>query len=123
MKAHTLGIAAVVVLALAGCADDAAEVVDDDASAAGTTVVVQEFAFQEASALAEPGASVTWDNQDEVGHTVTSGTPNEPTGVFDEELPAGGEVTISMEEPGEYPYYCRIHPDMVADIVVEAALS
>jgi plastocyanin len=113
----------VVALLLAGCAGDEAEVVEEGQPDAETTVVVREFAFQESTALLEPDTRVTWDNQDSVDHTVTSGTPNEPTGVFDEELPAGGEVTILMDEPDTYPYYCRIHPNMVAELVVEPALS
>lgn len=119
---HTI-VLIVVALLIAGCTGDEAEVVEDGEADAGTTVTVREFAFQEASALMEPDTRVTWENQDSVDHTVTSGTPNEPTGVFDEELPADGEVTILMDEPGDYPYYCRIHPDMVAELVVEPALS
>lgn len=110
-------------LLLGGCTDDEAEIVEEGEPDAATTVVVEDVAFQDSSALLEPDTRVTWDNQDSVDHTVTSGTPNEPTGVFDAELPAGGEVTILMEEPGEYPYYCRIHPNMVAELVVEPALS
>ena len=34
----------------------------------------------------EPGTTITWLNEDNIDHTVTSGTPNEPTGVFDAEL-------------------------------------
>lgn len=118
---HTTVLVAAILVA--GCTGDAAEVVEEGESDTGTTVVVQEFAFQEASALVETDTRVTWHNQDSVDHTVTSGTPNEPTGVFDAELPAEGEVTILMDEPGNYPYYCRIHPNMVAELVVEPALN
>ena len=84
---------------------------------------VQGFAFQEPSAIVSPGAVVTWENQDDVAHTVTSGTPNEPTEAFDVELQAGGEVAITLDEPGTYPYHCRIHPNMTAEIVVEPAAA
>jgi len=135
---RTTIMAAVAVLLVVGCTGDDAEVVDEAASnggdaaatpeeeettADGATVIVREFSFQEPSAIIAPDTRVTWDNQDSADHTVTSGTPNEPTGVFDEELPAEGELTIVMDEAGTYPYYCRIHPQMVAELVVEPAVS
>ena len=133
MNSRMTATAVVAVLSLAGCSADDAEVVDveqpeDGAEqtpeavepeGAGATVIVEEFAFQTGSMIVQPDTVVTWENQDSTDHTVTSGTPNEPTGVFDGELPANGELTISVDEAGTYPYYCRIHPNMTADLIVE----
>jgi plastocyanin len=132
----TITSAAVVVLALAGCGGDTAQEPDDTAAEQptdgtdgadedepgdGPTVVVSDLAFQQDSVTTSAGTAATWDNQDSVGHTVTSGTPGDATGVFDEELPAGEQVSITVDEPGTYPYWCQIHPDMTAELVVEAA--
>ncbi len=104
----------------AGDADaDADE--QEDASTSAPTVVVRDIAFQEPSLTVAAGTTVTWSNEDGVGHTVTSGTPDAPTEVFDEELPSGTEVQITLDEPGTYAYWCRIHPSMTAEVVVEAA--
>lgn len=99
--------------------DDTAE--DEAAQTSAPTVVVRDIAFQESSVTVQAGTPVTWSNEDSVGHTVTSGTPDEPTEVFDEELPGGGEVQIALDEPGTYAYWCRIHPSMTAEVVVEPA--
>lgn len=111
-------------LALAACgSDEAAEDTGGAATQGGAqaTVVVRDIAFQDQSVSVAAGTPVTWNNEDGVGHTVTSGTPDEPTDVFDEELADGGEVSITVDEPGTYSYYCRIHPSMTAELVVEPA--
>lgn len=130
---------ALVLVGLAGCAggevDDAEEPAadtsedtteeeedeEDDAATSSPTVIVRDIAFQESSVTVQAETPVTWSNEDGVGHTVTAGTPEESTGEFDEELPAGGEVQITLDEPGTYPYWCRIHPSMTAEVVVEPA--
>ncbi len=131
-----LAVLALALAALAGCAggevgdpeDSVAGTADGDDTAveepAGTpapTVVVRDIEFQQASVTVEAGTPVTWSNEDGVAHTVTSGTPDAPTEVFDEDLPAGGEVQITLDEPGTYAYWCRIHPSMTAEVVVEPA--
>lgn len=121
--------AAIVVLGLVGCADDGGTQEPDDtaaedageAGAEGPTVVVRDIAFQEETVSVQAGTPVTWENEDGVGHTVTSGTPDDATGVFDEELPAGEQVTITVDDPGTYAYWCKIHPNMTAELVVEPA--
>ncbi|MFO7779006.1 MAG: plastocyanin/azurin family copper-binding protein [Nitriliruptoraceae bacterium] len=104
-----------------GDAGDADVDEQEDASTSAPTVVVRDIAFQEPSLTVAAGTTVTWSNEDGVGHTVTSGTPDAPTEVFDEELPSGTEVQITLDEPGTYAYWCRIHPSMTAEVVVEAA--
>lgn len=110
----TTVMAAVFGLALSACGGDTAA-----GPAEGPTVTVQDIAFQDQSVTVEAGTTVTWDNQDSVAHTVTSGTPNDATGVFDEELPAGEQATVTVDEPGTYEYWCRIHPNMTAELAVE----
>lgn len=114
--ASTTVMAAVIALALTACGDDTA-----GGPAEGPTVTVQDIAFQDQSVTVEAGTTVTWDNQDSVAHTVTSGTPEDVTGVFDEELPAGEQATVTVDEPGTYEYWCTIHPNMTAELVVEPA--
>jgi plastocyanin len=145
---RTITTAAVIALGLVGCGDDTAQETDDTAqetddtateeptgetdgtdgaegggaaAGEGPTVEVSDIAFQQGTVTAPAGTAVTWDNQDSVGHTVTSGTPDDATGEFDEELPAGEQVSITVEEPGTYAYFCRIHPQMTAELVVEPA--
>lgn len=148
---HLLVLFAAAALALAGCGEEdlgdpgdsvedrqgAPEEIDtplsvddgtatDDATTAagGTTIAVESISFPPSTSVTA-GEPVTFDNQDTVAHTVTSGTPDDATsedaGLFDQDLPAGGEVTITVEEPGTYRYFCEIHQQMTGRLVVEPA--
>jgi plastocyanin len=66
------------------------------------------------------GEEVTWSNDDSAAHTVTSGTPTDgPDGIFDSSLfMAGGTFSVTLDESGEYPYFCMVHPWMTGIITV-----
>jgi nitrite reductase (NO-forming) len=70
------------------------------------------------------GSTVTWTNNDNIVHTVTSGIPNAPSaGVeFDSGLTSlmlpSKEFSHKFTDTGEFSYFCRIHPTMVGTIDV-----
>jgi plastocyanin len=65
------------------------------------------------------GESVLWNNIDSAAHTVTSGIPGSPDGVFDSGMVmSGGTYEFTFVEPGEYDYYCMVHPWMTGKIMV-----
>ncbi len=58
------------------------------------------------------GEIIEWKNYDDVVHTITSGDPMDgPTGLFDSGL-AEPDATYALKfnTPGEYPYFCMVHP-------------
>lgn len=60
------------------------------------------------------GQTLTWVNDDSVIHTTTSAD-----GIFDSNILQRGEVfSYTFDTVGEYPYYCDLHPDMVATVRV-----
>ena len=65
--------------------------------------------------------SINWINKDDVVHTVTSGSsfssPNRGQ-EFDSGM-LGGTYSHKFMKPGEYNYFCQIHPTMVGKIIVE----
>ena len=68
-----------------------------------------------------PGTTVTWENNDNAAHTVTSGSLADGghDGEFDSGLAvAGTTFEHTFAEAGEYPYYCMVHPWMVGTVVV-----
>jgi len=71
------------------------------------------------------GDEVNVVNQDTVPHTATSGTgptDAEMGAVFDTSIINGGDsATISLAEvdPGEYDYFCLVHPYMTGTMIVE----
>ncbi|MCV0410522.1 plastocyanin/azurin family copper-binding protein [Nitrosopumilus sp.] len=66
------------------------------------------------------GDEITWSNDDSAAHTVTSGTPSDgPDGNFDSSLfMAGNTFSVTLDEAGEYPYFCMVHPWMVGIVTV-----
>ena len=63
------------------------------------------------------GTKVTWTNQDDMPHTVTS-TVN-PNVLDSEALDTDAGFSYVFTEPGEYDYLCTIHPKMAARVIVE----
>lgn len=66
------------------------------------------------------GTTVTWTNRDLYPHTVTAGKPGKPSGTFDSGNIQGDQTySFTFDSPGEYEYYCKIHPRMRGKIIVE----
>ena len=63
------------------------------------------------------GTEVTWTNQDDMPHTVTS-TVN-PKVLDSEALDTDAGFSYVFTEPGTYDYLCTIHPKMAARVIVE----
>jgi len=78
-----------------------------------------------ATVTIDVGGEVTWSNDDTAAHTVTSGSAAEgPDGLFDSSLfMAGTTFSVKFEdyEPGDYAYFCMVHPWMVGTVHVQEA--
>lgn len=128
----TVGLAASVFLTACSGSGAPAEPARDPGTEA-LNIAIEAFDFNPMAATVPVGATVTWTNQDDILHTVTSGTGQEqgvpgvsentdadPDGLFDRQLDGvGATFTFTFEETGAYPYYCSIHPGMKAEILVE----
>ena len=65
------------------------------------------------------GTVIKWENKDDVTHTSTSGSPEEPDGYWDAgDIQPGGEYTFKFQDPGVYHYFCKIHTGMTGTITV-----
>ena len=72
--------------------------------------------------VAKPGSTITWKNEDSAIHTATSGKDATPDGKFDTSLISPGQSSkpIAMpNEPGEYSYFCTLHPWMTGVVTVQ----
>jgi plastocyanin len=68
------------------------------------------------------GGTVVWDNQDNALHTATSGESPTPDGKFDTGLIGANQESkpVTMPtEPGEYKYFCTLHPFLVGTVTVQ----
>ncbi len=82
-------------------------------------VAVVNDGFFPATLTVSKGTAVTWVNMDFVQHTVTAGTEQAPTSLFDShELGHMQGFSYTFSTSGTYTYYCDIHPSMIGTVVV-----
>lgn len=96
--------------------------------AATAAVAERNFQFDPAELRVKVGTKVTWTNQDEAMHTVTSDAAGGP--LDSGEMMKGDAFSYTFTQPGTYTYHCAPHAGkdkatgayrgMVASIVVEA---
>src|SRR5215203_435121 len=82
------------------------------------TVSIQDFFFDPDQLSVAPGTTVTWVNEGEAPHTVTSTDGKE----LDSATLQPGDTysfTFQEDDAGEtYAYQCTIHPEMTASVTV-----
>lgn len=76
-----------------------------------------------ANVTIKAGTTVVWVNNTKGGipHNVVSGSGGTPNNKFPTSpiFSPGGQYTYTFTTPGEYPYYCGVHPAMVGWITVQ----
>jgi len=83
------------------------------ARAAVIQIKIENLAFAPAQASAQVGDTIEWTNADFVAHTATA-----RDGTFDIMLPPNATGTVVLKTAGTIDYYCRVHPNMTAQITV-----
>jgi plastocyanin len=91
------------------------------ASAKSTNVTMKDISFQPSSVTVPKGGTVTWTNEDTVGHDVTqTGGPGPkfksggPGG-----LNNGDTFKHTFNTPGTIKYVCTVHPGMAGTVIVK----
>ena len=89
-------------------------------SSPGTNEVwMQNSKFVPSSLTITKGTKITWTNKDSYDHTVTSGTPGHPSGLFDSgNIASGGIFNYTFDSTGTFQYYCRVHPDIMQGTII-----
>lgn len=90
----------------------------EPATAASYQVRMQQYAFRPAVLTVPAGATVTWTNADQAPHDVV--TSSGPVALRSPLLHRGGSWSHRFSTPGTYAYYCSVHPDMRAQVIVRA---
>jgi len=84
------------------------------------SVTIQTFQFKPTPIEVPAGTRVSFTNQDDITHTITSGTPESPDGKFSHRLEGkGASATVDLTKPGVYPYFCERHRSMRGEIRVK----
>jgi plastocyanin len=86
----------------------------------GAKVSMKDISFQPSNVTVAKGGSVTWTNDDSVGHDVTKESgpgpefkSGDPGGI------AGGDAfTQKFNTPGSIKYVCTVHPGMEGTVTV-----
>jgi plastocyanin len=87
-----------------------------DTSLAESTheVRIDNFAFNPAVLKIQRDTEVTWTNHDDIPHNVVAKDKSFHSDVLDTDQ----KFSNRFAKPGEYVYYCSLHPKMTAKIVV-----
>jgi plastocyanin len=80
-------------------------------------VAIDNFEFGPDRLTIKAGTTVTWTNRDDIPHTVASKDRLFKSKVMDTDE----SYSFTFTTPGEYSYFCSLHPHMTGTIVVEAA--
>ena len=99
-----------------GAAAPAAAAGATTAADPGAEVKIDNFAFTPTPFKVKTGAQVTWTNRDDIPHTVDSTQGKFKSSALDTDQ----KFQFKFTEPGEYPYFCRLHPKMTGSIVVQS---
>src|SRR5215212_7294189 len=84
------------------------------------TVSIQDFSFNPGQITVAPGTTVTWVNDGQAPHTVTS---TDGKDLDSATLQPGDSYSFTFEDgdAGEtYAYHCSIHPQMTASVKVSS---
>jgi plastocyanin len=89
-------------------------------SPSGPSITIHTFQFSPTSLEVQAGTRVTWMNQDDITHTITSGIPGKQDGRFDSRLEGkGATFSYTFTQPGTYTYFCNRHQSMRGEVHVK----
>ena len=78
-------------------------------------IVIANFAFNPKVMEIAKGERVTWKNDDDVPHRIQSANAKfAPSTVLD----TRASYSVTLTRPGQYAYFCSLHPTMTGSIIV-----
>ena len=84
------------------------------ARAEDIAVHIDNFVFEPAQLTVKVGQTVTWTNRDDIPHTVVC------AGKFrSKTMDTDGTFSFTFTAPGDYKYFCSLHPHMTGLVKVE----
>ena len=79
------------------------------------TITIQDFQYSPGNLQLPVGGKVTWTNRDSAPHSATDVGGAWDTGVFGK----GKSATVTFGATGTFDYFCSVHPNMKARLVVQ----
>ncbi len=119
LKGIDMGIAARLAFAVIGIALFATACNGGGGGDDAAVIEIELFEYRPETVEVAVGDEVEWQNGDKIIHWVTAGTPEDPTGEFEEPMPDEGDtLTLTFDEVGEFRYFCTRHEFMRGQVVV-----
>jgi plastocyanin len=77
-------------------------------------VTMVDIAYQPDRITVQPGDTISFVHDDpDIPHTVTARDGSFESG----QIEAGETFTVTVQGPGEIPFYCQIHPDRMQGVI------
>lgn len=78
-------------------------------------IVISNYSFSPSVITIKIGESVMWTNKDSMQHSATANNKTFDTGL----LSQGKSGSVTFKKAGTYAYYCSLHPNMKATVIVQ----
>jgi plastocyanin len=88
-----------------------------DVAKPAATVVIDNFSFSPAQLSVAAGSTVTWENHDDIPHTIVNDAT--PRDFKSPPVDSGEKFSQTFVKPGTYRYFCSLHPHMTGTIIVK----
>lgn len=108
MMRRSLFPSLLVAAALFNLADKSAALADE------AKVSIDNFAFAPAVLTVKPGSTVVFENHDDIPHLVVASDGKYRSKALD----TNDRFSVTFDKPGDYKYFCGLHPHMTGEIIV-----
>lgn len=85
------------------------------ARAEEAVVHIDNFTFNPVEITIKPGTTVTWENGDDIPHSVVEDNAKFRSKALD----SGDKFSMTFKDAGEISYFCGLHPHMKGKIIVK----
>lgn len=93
------------------------------ASTTENIISIKNFSFNPSTLTVKAGTKVTWINNDNVSHTVTSDTMDPGNFLNSGILSPGQSFSFIFTSPVSVGYHCNIHPMMKGDVIIDVIVG
>lgn len=80
-------------------------------------ISINDFIFKTTYLKIKKGVKVTWTNDGQISHTVTSAETSAKKGLSSGMLANSASYSFTFNETGVYEYYCSMHPDQMKAVI------
>lgn len=102
---------------MAGCKDNGTNPTNNNSNnnaPPANEIWMQNATFVPSTLEITKGTTITWVNKDSFNHTASSGTPDNPTTLFESgSMGQNDTFSFTFDSVGVFKYYCKIHPKLM----------